>query len=87
MNIQKLAIFGDYRLIVKAVHTKKMLSGISLTHLHRKVLLMLKHFRTHKAYHVLRSLNNLADAEANRGAILSKSQLIVNGEISKHPLP
>jgi hypothetical protein len=48
---------------------------------------MLKHFRTHKAYHVLRSLNNLADAEANRGASLSKSQLIVNGEISKHPIP
>ena len=79
MNIQKLTIFGDYRLIFKALHTKKMTTDIGLAHTHRKVILMLKQLRNHKAYHVLRSLNNLADAEANRGAILSKSQLIVNG--------
>ena len=87
LNIQKLTIFGDSRLIVKALHTKKIPMDISLAHTHRKVLLMLKHFRTHKAYHVLRNLNNLADAEANHGTILSKSQLIVNGEISNHSLP
>ena len=87
LNIKKLTIFGDSRLIVKALYTKKMPTDINLAHMHRKVLLLLTHFRTHKAYHVLRNLKNLADAEANRGMTLSKSQLIVNGEISNHPLP
>ena len=87
MNIQKLIILDDSRLIIKALHTKKMATNIGLAHTHRKVILMLKQFRNHKAYHILRSLNNLADAEANRGTTLSKGQLIVNGEISNHPLP
>ena len=86
-NIQKLTIFGDSRLIVKALHTKKMTSDIGLAHTHRKVTLLLKHFRNPKAYHVLRSLNTLADAEASQGTTLSKGQIIVNGEISNHPLP
>ena len=82
-----MTIFGDSRLIVKALHTKKMTTDIGLAHTHRKVILLLKQLRNHKAYHVLRSLNSLADAEANRGTTLSKGQLIVNGEISNHPLP
>ena len=73
LNIQKLTIFGDSRMIVKALHTKKMPTDISLAHTYRKVLLLLKHFRNYKAYHVLSTLKNLADAEANRGSTLSKS--------------
>ena len=60
---------------------------INLGQTYRKVLLLLTHFSTYKTYHVLRNLNNLADAEANRGTFLSKSQLIVNGETSNHPIP
>ena len=87
MNIQKLTIFGDSRLIIKALYTKKMTSDIGLAHTHRKFILMLKQFRNHNAYHVLRSLNKLADTEANRGTTLSKGQLIVNNERSNHSLP
>ena len=77
LNIQKINIFGDSRLIIKAVHTKKIPSDIHLGQIFRKVSLLLSHFRIYKAQHVLRNLNSLADAEANRGALLNKNQLIV----------
>ena len=87
LNIQKLTILGDSRLIVKALHAKKVPTDIKLAQMHKKVLLLLRHFRTYKVYHILRTLNSLADAEANRDTLLSKSQLMVNGEISYHSFP
>ena len=87
LNIQKLTILGDSRLIVKVLHTKKVPTDIKLSQTHRKFLLLLLHFRTYKVYHVLRNLNSLADAEANRGTLLSKSQLMVNDETSYHSFP
>ena len=87
LNIQKITIFGDSRLIVKALHTKKGPMDINLGQTYRKVLFLLTHFSNHKAYHVLRNLNHLADAEANRGTSLTKSQLMVNAEISNYLIP
>ena len=86
-NIQKLTILGDSRLIVKALHTKKEPMDIKLAQMHRKVLLLLLQFRNYKVYHVLRNLNSIADAEANRGTLLSKNQLMVNGETSYQSFP
>ena len=60
---------------------------IYLAQTYRKVLLLLSNFINYKALHVLRNLNSLADAEANRGALLNKSHLIVNGESSNYALP
>ena len=87
LNIQKITIFGDSRIIVKELHTKKGPMNINLGQTYKKVLLLLTHFSTHKADHVLRNLNNLTDVEANQGTSLTKSQLIVNAEISNHPIP
>ena len=78
LNIQKITIFGDSRLIVKTLHTKKGPTDINLGQTYRKVLLLLTHFSNHKAYHVLRNLNNLA---------MTKSQLMVNAEISNYLIP
>ena len=60
---------------------------IYLAQTYRKVLLLLSNFRNYKALHVLRNLNSLVDVEANRGTLLNKSQLIVNGESSNSVLP
>ena len=87
LNIQKLFIFGDSRLIIKALRSKKMPSDINLVQIHRKILLLLSHFSSSKAHHVLRNLNSLADAEANRGTLLNKSQLIINGDLSNVRIP
>ena len=87
LDIQKINIFGDSKLIIKAVHTKKIPSDIHLGQIFRKVSLLLSHFSIYKAQHVLRNLNSLADAEANRGALLNKNQLMVNGGSSFCPIP
>ena len=87
LNIQNLSIFGDSRLIIKALRSKKKPTDINLAQIHRKTLLLLSQFRSVKAYHVLRNLNSLADAEANRGTLLNKRKLIVNGEISNYAIP
>ena len=63
----------DSRLIIKALCSKKKPTDINLTQIHRKTLLLLSQFRSVKAYHVLRNLNSLADAEANRGTLLNKT--------------
>ena len=76
LNIQKINIFGDSKLIIKAVHTKKIPSDIHLGQIFRKVSLLLSHFRIYKAQHVLRNLNSLADAEANQGVLLTKTRLL-----------
>ena len=64
-----------------------MPTDINLAQIYRKILLLLSHFRNFKAHHVLRNLNSLADVEANRGTLLNKSQLIINGEISNYMIP
>ena len=64
-----------------------MPTDINLAQIYRKILVLLSHFRTFKAHHVLRNLNRLADAKANRGTLLNKIQLIVNGESSNYALP
>ena len=87
LNIQNLSIFGDSSLIIKALRSKKKPTDINLAQIHRKILLLLSQFRSAKAYHVLRNLNSLADAEANRGTLLNKSQLIINGEYSNVRIP
>jgi len=87
LNIQKINIFGDSRLIIKAVHTKKVPSDIYLGQIFKKICLLLSQFRNYKAQHVLRNLNSLADAEANQGVLLNKSQLSVNGGSSTCAIP
>lgn len=44
-------------------------------------------FTSFKIYHILRSLNSLADAEANRGSLLSKNMLHMNGEYMDASIP
>ena len=87
LNVQKITIFGDSKLVVEALNSKKTPKDITLAHTYKKVLLLLSQFRKYKIYHVLRILNRLADVEANRGTLLSKTQLTVNGEISNHTIP
>ena len=87
LNIQRLKIFGDSRLIIKALRSKKVPKDISLAQIHRKITLILSHFRSVKVFHVLRKLNSLVDAEANRGVQLNKSQLIINEETTIFMIP
>jgi ribonuclease HI len=87
LNVQKITIFGDSKLVVEALKSKKTPKDITLARMYKRVLLLLSKFRKYKIYHILRILNRLADAKANRGMLLSKTQLTINGEISNHTIP
>jgi hypothetical protein len=80
-------IFGDSRIIIQAIISKKKPKHVLLAQVYSKVSLLLSNFRKIKIYHVLRALNSLADTEANRGSLLSKSTLQVNGEDKISPIP
>ena len=87
LSINKLAIFGDSRIIMQALNLKKAPNCMGLAHYHRKITFQLKAFEEVKFYHVLRNLNHLADSEANSGASLSKGIIIVNGNEDFMPIP
>jgi ribonuclease HI len=65
-NVQNLVIFGDSRIIIQAIISKKKPKNLQLAQVYSKVILLLSNFRTTKIYHILRDLNTLADVEANK---------------------
>jgi ribonuclease HI len=87
MNVQKIMIFGDSKQVVEALNSKKIPKDITLAHLYKKIFLLLPQLREYKIYHVLRTLNGQADTEANRGTLLRKTQLTVNGGTSYQTIP
>jgi ribonuclease HI len=87
LNVQKIRIFGDSKLVVEALNSKKIPKDITLAHMYKKILLLLPQFREYKIFHILRTLNGQADTEANRGTLLSKTHLTVNGETSHQEIP
>jgi ribonuclease HI len=68
-NVQDLVIIGDSRLIIQALILRNRVKNAKLHHILEKIQLLLGSLRTYKLYHVLRSLNASADAEANKGAL------------------
>jgi len=87
LGIQNLRIFGDSKQVLEAIILKKKPKDCSLAQLYRKSVILLSQFRGSHCYHVLRSLNGQADAQANLGAHLSKGTLTVNAETSCQAFP
>jgi len=86
-NVQRLAILRDSRIIIPAINDKKKPKILQLAHIYSKIILLMSKFASFKIYHILRSLNSLADAEANRGSLLRKNTLHVNGEYMDASIP
>jgi ribonuclease HI len=78
-NVQDLVIIGDSRLIIQALILRNTVKHAKLQHILEKVQLLLGRLRTYQLFHVLRKLNASADAEANKGVLLSNGTLQVNG--------
>jgi hypothetical protein len=62
-------IFGDSRIIIQAIISKKKTKHVLITQVYLKVALLLSKIRKIKIYHVLGALNSLVDAEANIGLL------------------
>ena len=78
-GITTLSVFGDLRMLIQALINKKRPSQLKLALIYQKIQLLSQKFQSIKFYHVLRGLNSLADNEANKGSLLSRGILIVDG--------
>jgi ribonuclease HI len=86
-KVKDLVIIGDSRLIIQALILHNPVKQTKLQHILEKIHLLLKRLRTFQLFHVLRDLNEQADEEANRGAILSIGELQINGITSYLAIP
>jgi ribonuclease HI len=86
-GIQNLIIIGDSRMIISAIIRSSKNQSAQLNNLLDKIRLLLRSFTSYKLFHVLRDLNEDADAEANRGALLAPGSLNLNGLLSTVEMP
>ena len=78
-GITTMSVFGDSRMLIQALINKKRPPKLKLALIYQKIQLLSQKFQSIKFYHVLRGLNSLADNEANKGSLLSRGILIVDG--------
>jgi len=74
-------------MVIKAIIHHSKTQNAKLNNLLDKINLLLGNFRSYKIYHVLRELNERADAEANKGVLLAPRNLKVNGTLSSVEIP
>jgi ribonuclease HI len=86
-GIQAIRIFGDSMQVVEALNTKKPPKDSTLAQVYKKSILLLLQFKEYHVNHVLRSLNGLADSQANRGSLMRKGLLKTNENTSLQPIP
>ena len=82
MNVHSLAVFGDSKIIIQALRTKKLPPNFFLSAIIKKIRLLAAKFTTISFFHILRGLNAQADKEANKAAGMDMKTLMVNGRDS-----
>ena len=86
-GINALSVFGDSRMLIQALIKKKRPVQVKLALLYHKIQMICKKFHSIRFYHILRGLNTLADKEANKGALLNRGTLNVDGTDSRCDIP
>ena len=86
-NLESLVVFGDSKLIIQALRSKKFPTNIFLISIIKKILLSVSKFRAISFFHILCGLNEKTDLEANKAAVLGRSILVVNGRDSHCIIP
>ena len=86
-NLDSLVVFGDSKLIIQTLRSKNLPSNIFLIAIIKKILLIAAKFKVISFYHILRGLNDKADLEANKAAMLDRNVLAVNGRESLCIIP
>ena len=87
LSIKHVIVIGDSSIIIQAFNLNKAPKNMVLVHYFRKFLNLLKDFDEIKFYHVLRTLNQGADHEANIGTSLNRGALLVNSTEHHEPIP
>ena len=86
-NLDSLVVFGDSKLIIQALRSKKLPSNIFLISILKKILLLASKFKEISFFHILHGLNDQADLEANKAAMLDRNVRVVNDRDSLCNIP
>ena len=82
LNIRKISVFGDSRIVVQAICTKSCPTSLPLKRIFQKILSLAGKFQSISFFHILRHLNSIADLEANHAMLLSMGTITENGNES-----
>eukprot|EP00253_Pinus_taeda_P020773 PITA_20773 len=87
-NPKEIAVFGDSKLLIKALRKNKRFNDPVLNKQILRVNRLLKEFPSVQIFHILRELNSEADNLANIGCNLEKSMISINsGEPNMAAIP
>ena len=85
---KSIQIFGDFEVLFKALNSVDCFNNSALNKSLQRIWTLLKEFDLAASFHILRKLNNLVDALANKACLLPLGFLSVNGESNYfHPIP
>lgn len=88
LSYKIIQIFEDSKLLSNLLNFKDYFRNPTFNKTFQRIQNTLKDFDTVDSYHILRDLNKQADSLANKGCLLSQSNLSLNGgPCSIHPLP
>ena len=78
LNIWKISVFGDSRIVVQAIRTKYRPTSLPMKRIFQKKLILAGKFQSISFFHILRHLNSIADLEANPATLLSRGTITKN---------
>ena len=86
-GINSLVVFGDSRMLIQALINQKRPSQLKLALIYQKIRHLSQSFHSISFYHILWGLNYLADNEANKGTLLNRGILEVDGLERRNDIP
>ena len=87
-GFKSIQVFDDSEMLIKALNSDDCFNNSALNNSLQRIQNLLKEFYLVASFHVLRKLNNLAYALANKACLLPQGFLSINGEANYlHPIP
>ena len=87
-GFKSIQVFGDSEMLIKSLNLGECFNNSALNNSLQRIRNLLKEFDLVASFHILRKLNNLADALANKACLLPQGFLSINGEANYlHPIP
>ena len=87
-GFESIQVFGNSEMLTKALNSGDCFNNSALNKSLQRIQNLLKEFDLVASFHILRKLNNLADALANKVCMLPQGFLGINEEANYlHPIP
>ena len=78
-GFKSILIFGGSEILIKSLNSTDSLNNSALNITLQRIRRILKDFDKSDSFHILRDLNNFADALANKACLLPQGILSING--------